>query len=122
MGRTIRLFEGRFGRLLLTDLAPQDEIRAQTDPAIVLERGAEESLLLNRGESHVSVGASRALALHAAGDWLRAGFPAAFAPEDARPFPQLRELVTPRIRQLAETLAVEVLNDRFLSTERLEFM
>ncbi len=59
MGRTIRLFEGRFGRLLLTDLAPQDEIRAQTDPAIVLERGAEEILLLNPGESHVSVGASR---------------------------------------------------------------
>ena len=122
MGRTVRLFEGRFGRLLLTDLAPQDEIRAQADPAIVLEQGAEEILLLNPGELHVSLGASRALELHAAGDWLRASFPAAFELEDARPFPQLRELVTPRIRQLADTLAIEVLNDRFLSTERLEFM
>ena len=122
MGRTVRLFEGRFGRLLLTDLAPQDEIRAQADPAIVLEQGAQEILLLNPGELHVSLGASRALELHAAGDWLRASFPAAFEAEDARPFPQLRELVTPRIRQLADTLAVEVLNDRFLSTERLEFM
>ena len=122
MGRTIRLFEGRFGRLLLTDLAPQDEIRAQVDPAIVLEQGAPEILLLNPGELHVSLGASRALELHAAGDWLRASFPAAFELEDARPFPQLRELVTPRIRQLADTLAIEVLNDRFLSNERLEFM
>jgi AraC family transcriptional regulator len=122
MGRTVRLFEGRFGRLLLTDLAPQDEVRAQTDPAIVLEQGAEEILLLNPGELHVSLGASRAIELHAAGDWLRASFPAAFELEDARPFPQLRELVTPRIRQLADTLAVEVLNDHFLSNERLEFM
>jgi AraC-like DNA-binding protein len=122
MGRTVRLFEGRFGRLLLTDLAPQDEIRAQADPAIVLEQGAEEILLLNPGELHVSLGASRAIELHAAGDWLRASFPAAFELEDARPFPQLRELVTPRIRQLADTLAIEVLNDRFLSNERLEFM
>jgi AraC-like DNA-binding protein len=122
MGRTVRLFEGRFGRLLLTDLAPQDEVRAQADPAIVLEQGAEEILLLNPGELHVSLGASRAIELHAAGDWLRASFPAAFELEDARPFPQLRELVTPRIRQLADTLAIEVLNDRFLSNERLEFM
>ena len=122
MGRTVRLFEGRFGRLLLTDLAPQDEIRALADPAIVLEQGAEEILLLNPGELHVSLGASRAIELHAAGDWLRASFPAAFELADARPFPQLRELVTPRIRQLGDALAVEVLNDRFLSTERVEFM
>src|SRR6476646_4509767 len=78
MGRTVRLFEGRFGRLLLTDLAPQDEVRAQADPAIVLEQGAEDILLLNPGELHVSLGASRAIELHAAGDWLRASFPAAF--------------------------------------------
>jgi AraC family transcriptional regulator len=60
--------------------------------------------------------------LHAAGPWLRESFPAVFAAEDARPFPQPREPITPRIQQLAETLAVEVLNDRFLSPERLEFM
>src|SRR6267143_899786 len=64
MGKLVRLFEGRFGRLLLME----------------------------------------------------------FAPEDPRPFALLREPVTPRIRRLAETLAVEVLNDRFLSAERLEFM
>ena len=122
MGRTVRLFEGRFGRLMLTDLAANDPIQAQSDPAIILEQRAEEILLLNPGELHVPVSATRALEFHAAGDWLRASFPAAFEAEDQRPFPQLRESVTPRIRQLADTLAIEVLNDRFLSNERLEFM
>jgi AraC-like DNA-binding protein len=122
MGRTVRLFEGRFGRLLLNELAANDPIQAQADPAIILEQGAEEILLLNPGELYVPLSATRALEFHAAGEWLRASFPAAFEAEDQRPFPQLREVVTPRIRQLADTLAVEALNDRFLSNERLEFM
>jgi AraC-like DNA-binding protein len=122
MGRTVRLFEGRFGRLLLNELAPNDHIQAQADPAIVLEQGAGEILLLNPGEVHVILNQSRSLEFHAAGEWLRASFPAAFGPEDQRPFPQMREVVTPRIRQLADTLAVEAMNDRFLSNERLEFM
>jgi AraC-like DNA-binding protein len=49
-------------------------------------------------------------------------FPAAFDGVERKPFAQQREPITPRIRQLADTLAVEVLNDRFLSSERLEFM
>ena len=122
MGRTVRLFEGRFGRLLLNELAANDPIQAHADPAIVLEQGAQEILLLNPGELHVTLGPTRALEFHAAGEWLRASFPAAFEAEDQKPFPQLREIVTPRIRQLADTLAVEALNDRFLSNERLEFM
>src|SRR5438874_107011 len=122
MGRTLRLFDGRFGRLALVEHAANDEIRAGADPLVVVEQGSLEILLLNPQELHVCVGASRALIFHAAGDWLRASFPAAFAADDAQPFTQLRESVTPRIRQLADTLAVEVLNDRFLSAERLEFM
>ena len=88
----------------------------------MLEQGAEEILLLNPGDLHVNLDASRALEFHAAGEWLRASFPAAFEAEDTRPFPQLREVLTPRIRPLADTLAVEAMNDRFLSNERLEFM
>src|SRR5258708_2884659 len=122
MGRGLRLFEGRFGRLVLTELAPSDEIQAQGDPAIVVQQGAAEIILLNPGDVHVALEAARALALYPSGEWLRAGFPAAFAADDPRPFPDLREPITPRIRQLADTLAVEMLNDRFLSTERLEFM
>jgi len=118
----MRIFEGRFGRLLLTELAPRDELSAQDHPTIVLQQDAGTVLFLNPGEIHVNLQARRALVFHAAPEWLRQGVPALFAPEDARPFLQQREPITPRIRQLADTLAIEVLNDRFLSTERLEFM
>jgi len=117
----MRIFEGRFGRLLLTELAAQDELRAHDDPTIVLQQGEGTILFLNPGE-RVNLEANRTLVFHAATEWLRRGFPALFGPEDRAPFPQQLEPITPRIRQLAETLAVEVLNDRFLSTERLEFM
>jgi len=122
MGRTVRLFEGRFGRLVLSELGAGEEIRAQSDPTVVLPQAGNELLFLNPGEFHVTLDAGRALEFHAAGDWLGASFPAVFAAGDRRPFPQLRERATPRILQLADTLAVEVLNDRFLSAERLEFM
>src|SRR5262245_27047437 len=122
MGKMVRLFEGRFGRLVLSELAPQDELHAQNDPAIVMQQGAGEILFLNPGEIHVSLDTSRVLALHAAGEWLRESFPAAFSAADPRPFPQRREPVTLRIQRLADALAVEALNDRFLSPERLEFM
>lgn len=118
----MRIFEGRFGRLLLTELAPGDELHAQDDATIVLQQGDGTILFLNPGEIHVNLDARRVLVFHAAAEWLRQGFPALFGPEDRRPFPQQREPITPRIRQLGDTLAVEVLNDRFLSTERLEFM
>jgi AraC-like DNA-binding protein len=118
----VRLFEGRFGRLVLSELAPNDELPAQSDPAIVMQQGAGEIVFLNPGEIHVSVDASRVIVLHAAGEWLRDSFPAAFASADPRPFPLRREPVTLRIQRLADTLAVEAMNDRFLSPERLEFM
>ena len=121
-GRTARLFEGRFGRLVLIELGAQDRVAAQQDPAVVLTQGGEEVVFLNPGEIHIALDPSRVLVLHAAGAWLRETFPAVFGAEDAKPFPQPREPITPRIQQLAETLAVEVLNDRFLSPERLEFM
>ena len=122
MGRTLRLFEGRFGRLVLMELAPQDRLEAESGPAIVLQQGEDDILFLNPGAIHVSLDASRTLVFHAADAWLRESFPAIFAAQDTHPFPQPREPLTPRIRKLADTLAVEMLNDRFLSAERLEFM
>src|SRR3954469_2326217 len=122
MGRTLRLCEGRFGRLVLDELAAQERIEAQSDPAIVLQQRSDGVLFLNPGEVHVSPAATRVLTLHAAREWLQSGFPAVFDASDARPFSEAVEAITPRIRQLADTLAVEVLNDRFLSPERLEFM
>ena len=122
MGRTLRLSEGRFGRLVLGELEAQERVEAQDDPAIVLQQRYDGVLFLNPGEAHVTPGPTRVLALHTARGWLRSGFPAAFEADENRPFSQPVEAITPRIRQLADTLAVEVLNDRFLSPERLEFM
>lgn len=122
MGRLVRVFEGRFGRLALTDLAPQDPLKADADPAIILQHADGEVRFLNPGELHVTLDARRALVFYAAGHWLRSGFPGVFGPEDGNPFPEPREPMTPRIRQLADALAVEILNDRFLSPERVEFM
>src|SRR5258707_5418523 len=122
MGRTLRLFEGRFGRLVLRELAAQEPLEAQADPVIVLQANYDGVLFLNPGEAHVPPGATRVLVVHASREWLTSSFPAVFAREDSRPFSQGVEPITPRIRQLADALAVEVLNDRFLSPERLGFM
>jgi AraC family transcriptional regulator len=122
MGRTLRLCEGRFGRLVLGELAADERIEAQSDPIIALQSRYDAVLFLNPGEVHVSPGPTRVLVLHAAKAWLRSGFPAAFHDQEQRAFAQGVEPITPRIRQLADALAVEVLNDRFLSPERLEFM
>ncbi|HZM34700.1 MAG TPA: AraC family transcriptional regulator [Burkholderiales bacterium] len=122
MGRTVRLFEGRFGRLVLIELGAHESVQAQNDPAIVLQQGDAEVVFLNPGELYIALDTRRVVVFHAAGSWLGESFPAVFGQEDRRPFPQSRETITPRIRQLAETLAIEVLNDRFLSPERLEFI
>src|ERR1041384_7567914 len=55
----IRIFEGRFGRLLLSDLDAHDELRAQEDPVIVLRQGDPELVLLNPGKSFRNAAARR---------------------------------------------------------------
>jgi AraC family transcriptional regulator len=109
MGRLVRVVEGRFGRLLLTELGADESSPPE-----------QEIQFLNPAEIRIGVHPSRQISFHAAVDWLRAAFPAVF--EDQQPFPHPRETITPRIRQLADTMAVELINDRFLSAERLEFM
>jgi AraC family transcriptional regulator len=122
MGRLLRIMEGRFGRLVLSELAAGEACSAQADPAIVMLPADADLVFLNPAESFTATSASRILVLHAATDWLRSSFPAVFAASEGQPFAQAREAITPRIRRLADTLAVEVLNDRFVSAERLDFM
>src|SRR5207248_4173070 len=81
MGRTLRLTEGRFGRLVLAELAAGDRLEAQADPVIVLQSRYDSVLFLNPGEFHVSIGPTRVLALHAGRDWLRC-FPAVFETDE----------------------------------------
>jgi AraC family transcriptional regulator len=117
----IRLFEGRFGRVVLAEFPAGSSVTAHTDPAIVMPSSGGDIMFLNPGEIRVNVDATRTIVFHAATDWLRESFPAAFGPGE-RAFAEPTEQITPRIRRLADALAVEALNDRFLSPERLEFM
>ena len=140
MARPIRVFDGSFGRLQLVEIAAGETPQSGPAPLIVIKQdGAdldfhvEEQhhrltrdtlLFLNPGvASAVLPGTASAqlLSFQASSDWLRAGFPAVFD-AGGRAFGNASEAITPRIRQLADTLAVEVLNDQFLSHERLEFM
>jgi AraC-like DNA-binding protein len=142
MARTIRVFDGRFGRLQLLDTGADESLPAAAEPQIVVRHNAGESafvvegvrMLLSRdkimflnpgvgGNGSPEAGAVRSqmLVLQLAGAWLHARFPAVFD-GSTHPFASAEELITSRIRQLADTLAIEVVNDQFLSTERLEFM
>ena len=121
-GGTLRILEGRFGRLALSDAGAGEAVTAEAAPAVLMPQGCEEVVFLNPGDTHTFEAPVRALVFHAAPEWLQGSFPALASPDELRPFPLAKEPITDRIRQLADALAVEVANDRFLSTERVEFM
>ena len=138
-----RVFEGRFGRLHLLDVTGSLSERSHAEPTILVKysgppcelragelrtslgRGA--LLILNAGERfamHADDETSpvRLVLFHASPDWLREAFPAVAGESPDSALATAIEEITPRIRRLADTLAIETINDRFLSGERLEFM
>ena len=142
MARPIRVFDGSFGRLQLLEASGGELPQAGTVPQIVAKQAGadlevlidgathrltrEHLLFLNPGvTSHLLLepGAASAQLIwfQASGDWLRGSFPAVFE-LGKRTFASASEPITARIRRLADTLVIEVLNDQFLSHERLEFM
>ena len=143
MTKPVRIFEGRFGRVVLLEAATPGDAQSLAEPLILFKHdgadclvsvgGAaqpltrEEAVFVNAGEASQLLGvaggaAARVIAFHPSTAWLRAAFPAAFEDSGAGIFARARETITPRLRQLADTLAIEALNDQFLSPERLEFM
>ena len=140
MARPIRIFDGSFGRLQLVEAAAGEAPQTAVAPQIVVKQaGADvdfridgQTLPLTRdnllffnpgvtGQAVLADGAhAQLLVFQASADWLCRSFPAAFE-AGGRPFAAAGEAITQRIRQLADTLVVEVLNDQFLSHERLEF-
>ena len=143
MNRPIRVFDGRFGRLMLLEVSAPGTPHAHGEPTILLKHdGADTEYLIgdelvpltradiafvNANDMHADrrrpgSAATRLVVFHTSGEWLRESFPAVFGESSGQPFPHRREEITPRIRQLADALAVEVLNDQFLSPGRLEFM
>ena len=142
MARPIRVFDGSFGRLQLLEAAADEApVTGAAAQIVVKHNGAEldfrvdgETLRLTRdsllffnpgvtSQAVLEPGSASAqlLAFQASSDWLCSRFPAVFV-VGGRPFPAARQAITPRIRRLTDTLAIEVQNDQFLSHERLEFM
>ena len=144
MARPIRVFDGSFGRLQLVEAGPGDGAPATPAAQVLIRQdgaelrvrvggetyrlAADQILLVNPGEAWQIVldadagpGAAQLIWFQASTDWLHGAFPAVFD-QGGKPFAAASEAITARIRQLASTLAVEVLNDQFLSHERLEFM
>jgi AraC-like DNA-binding protein len=142
MARPIRVFDGSFGRLQLVEVAGGESPQAGAVPQIVAKQAGADVDVLIEGTKHrltrdhllfLNPGADCQLLIEpqaasaqliwfqASGDWLRGSFPAMFELGN-RPFGAPAEAITPRIRQLVDTLAIEILNDQFLSHERLEFM
>jgi len=115
MARPIRIFDGGFGRLLLVETDVLEAPQAAAGALVVIKR--EPTGL----DVRVNGAHARSLVFQASTDWLRGRFPAVFDAGD-QPFATGGNILNPRMRQLADTLMVEVLNDQFLSHERLEFM
>jgi len=141
MARPIRVFDGSFGRLQLLETAagempgstsaPQVLIKQEgadldvTVDGVTLRLTRDNLLFTNPGATSqvmlAAGGHAQLLVFQASTGWLCGSFPAVFD-AGGRPFGSSSEPITRRIRQLADTLAIEVLNDQFLSHERLEFM
>lgn len=146
MSQPIRVFDGRFGRLKLIEVKTGLALAESAEPQVLykldgadlaVDGGSPEGspsmaltrdqiLFFNPGAAwearpQAGEGRSQVLLLQASSAWLQGRFPAAFI-DPQRPFQSATETITPRIRQLADILAVEALNDQFLSPDRLEFM
>ena len=115
MARPIRVFDGSFGRLQLIEVSAGDPAQTSPVPQIVVKQeGADLDLRVDGVPLRLT---RESLLFLSPGATSEAVFEA-----EGRPFATGSETISPRIRQLADTLVVEVLNDQFLSHERLEFM
>ena len=141
--KPIRIFDGRYGRLMLVEASGGETsctggialvlkydgptLSVQSGPgSFDLDRDAIAVIAAGSSLKHdlVAEGAPpRLLLLQAASAWLEHSFPAVFRTDGGSgAFLSAREECTPHIRRLADALTVEMLNDRFLSEERLEFL
>ncbi len=142
MLKPLRVFDGPFGRVVLGEALGPGAEQVHAEHLILVKRegadcelaiGGERVALTRAAIAFVNAGEryrftpppgaapARLLAVMLAPAWLAERFPG--LPDDSgRAFPRPREEITARIRRLADTLAVEILNDQFLAAERIEFM
>ncbi len=144
MFNALRIFEGRFGRVVLSEAASAQAPHVHAEHQLVLKYdgadrhfqiGGERAVLtrndilfVNAQRQHETIanegGASaRLLLMNISPEWLAQTFPAMFrGPENSSPYPRTLDSVTPHIRKVADAMAIDMMNDRFLSADRLEFM
>src|SRR3990170_6830177 len=128
MSRPLRIFEGRFGRLILAEAPEFFGAGENAGPVIVLKhQGADctlrvggvpvpltrddvifvEPLEVHAGEGAPGAGGTRVIEFHPSPDWLHEAFPESFQPIGGRIFARARETITPRMRQPADTPAIQ---------------
>ncbi len=143
MINALRIFEGRFGRVVLADSTISQAMHVHAEHQLVLKYdGADrqfeidgERTLLTRNdilfinahrphETHANEDGStaRLLVMNISPEWMAQTFPAMFKVAESGPYPRTLDTVTPHIRKIADAMAIDMMNDRFLSADRLEFM
>ena len=143
MANALRMFEGRFGRVVLKESVSGHESHAHAEHQLILKYdgadrqyqiGGERAVLtrndilfVNAHRPHETLanegGASvRLLLMNISPEWLSQTFPAMFRGVEHGPYPRTLDAVTPHIRKIADAMVIDMMNDRFLSADRLEFM
>jgi AraC-like DNA-binding protein len=143
MFNALRLFEGRFGRVVLTESVGPQPVHTHAEHQLILKYdgtdrqfqiGGEREMLsrndilfINANRPHETLAnedgsRSRLLLMNISPDWFVQTFPAMFRGTEQGPYPRTLDAVTPHIRKIADAMAIDMMNDRFLSADRLEFM
>ena len=143
MSSALRFFEGRFGRVVLTESVSATGAHAHAEHQLILKYdGADrrfaiggefevltrnDILFINSNRPHEALAnednsRARLILMNISPDWLSQTFPAMFRSADQGPYPRTLDAVTPHIRKIADAMAIDMMNDRFLSADRLEFM
>ena len=143
MSKVLRIFEGRFGRVLLNESLSGHEPHSHAEHQLIAKYdGADrhyvidgESALLTReslmfvngGRVHETLSSQgdttgRQLLVNISSDWLTQTFPSMFRNAGHGPYPRTHDTITPHIRRIVDAMVIDMMNDRFLSADRLEFM
>lgn len=143
MSNVLRIFEGRFGRVLLNESLSGHEPHSHAEHQLIAKYdGADrhyvidgESALLTReslmfvngGRVHETLSSQgdttgRQLLVNISSDWLTQTFPSMFRNAGHGPYPRTHDTITPHIRRIVDAMVIDMMNDRFLSADRLEFM
>ncbi len=143
MFNALRIFEGRFGRVVLSESVDSQAMHTHAEHQLIIKYdGADRQFLIggerevltrndilfiNSERPHETIanedGSSvRLLLMNISPEWLAQTFPAMFRGAEQGPYPRTLDAVTPHIRKIADAMAIDMMNDRFLSSDRLEFM